>query len=504
MAVYDIADGSIHRFRFDNSLMIPRLLKCLGKCLDIENYDGGVMVMNLECDTAVSLKAPNSIENGTLRWNLISDRLVLIEEYSADPYKLCANIAVWTGLERQARGTSLAQSLYGRHVEYTSPEYQKFIPEVYDLTPIYGILGEEKASAAVADYYSLICEERQALPPLYRLIHGTGITREQLKKYNQTAENKLSDDVIEALYLDSALDSAHVMRVKQALLAETSLFYDGKAYSLWEALSGYLPADVMVEYLGSIEGYVQRNCSQKWITHVANAKEEYIKAAKNPKKGDAIYSFNMIASQGKQAATYRIDVVLTGRYRNNTQFEDDLTVWGEFELRAFDKSGKQTGSVKLYSDVVNQYGSIGLDTQSLSGSFITDAADNIIVFSMPNGNVNDNVRDATIYGITISGELFMYEIEDSEVFRYISPNPGGGSMSRVSADTVIVSDLNGRFRPNFEGDTDNTKYLCDFYSDDYFREISFYRVDEMNRRIIPHIYITALAVKVFWIRDIRA
>ena len=41
-------------------------------------YDGGVMVMNLECDTAVSLKAPNSIENGTLRWNLISDRLVLI------------------------------------------------------------------------------------------------------------------------------------------------------------------------------------------------------------------------------------------------------------------------------------------------------------------------------------------------------------------------------------------------------------------------------------------
>ena len=78
---------------------------------------------------------------------------------------------------------------------------------------------------------------------------------------------------------------------------------------------------------------------------------------------------------------------------------------------------------------------------------------------MPNGNVNDNVRDATIYGITISGELFMYEIEDSEVFRYISPNPGGGSMSRVSADTVIVSDLNGRFRPNFEGDTDNTKYL---------------------------------------------
>lgn len=78
MAVYDIADGSIHRFRFDNSLMIPRLLKCLGKCLVIENYDGGVMVMNLECDTAVSLKAPNSIENGTLRWNLISDRLVLI------------------------------------------------------------------------------------------------------------------------------------------------------------------------------------------------------------------------------------------------------------------------------------------------------------------------------------------------------------------------------------------------------------------------------------------
>ncbi len=486
MAVYDITDGSIHRFRFDNSPMTSRLLKCLGKCLVIENYDGGVIVMNLECDTAVSLRAPESIENGVLSWNLISDRLVLIEEYSTYPYNLCANIAVWTGLERQVRGTSLAQRLYGRHVEYTAPEYQKFIPEVYDLTPIYEILGEEKASAAVSEYYTVICEERQALPPLYRLVHDTGITREQLKKYNETAENKLSDDVIEALYLDPTLDSASV---KQALLAETSLFHDGNAYSLWEALSGNLPADVMVEYLDSIEGYVQRNCSDKWITHVANAKDSCAKAAKKPKIGDAIYSFDMIASQGKQATTYRIDVVLTGRDRHNAPSEEDPTIWGEFELRAFDKSGKQTGSVKLYSDVVSQYGYIGLDAQGLSGSFITEAADNIIVFSMPNGNVNDNVRDASIYGITISGELFMYEIEDSEDFRYISPNPGGGSMSRVSANTVLISDLDGRFRPGFEGDTPDTKYLCDFYSDDYFRTISFYRVDEKNRKIIPHIFI---------------
>ncbi|GEM_PF-5948844 len=77
MAVYDIADRSVHRFRF-NSNFILQSAESLGKCLVFETYDGGVMVMNLECDTAVSLKAPNSIENGTLRWNLISDRLVLI------------------------------------------------------------------------------------------------------------------------------------------------------------------------------------------------------------------------------------------------------------------------------------------------------------------------------------------------------------------------------------------------------------------------------------------
>ncbi len=496
MCVYDIQNGSVHCFRFATPIITNmELAKSLGKCLVFYPDAGNVIIMNLECDTAVSLRAPNNIENGIMNYRIISDRLVLIEEYSTAPYKLYANIAVWTGLKRQARWESLETKLYGRHVEYSTPEYQKFIPEVYDLTPIYEILGEEKAAAAVADYYSLIREERQALPPLYRLVHSTGITREQLKKYNETAQSKLPDDVIEALYLDwNGAESAETERVKQALLAETSLMYNGNAYSLWEALTSNLPADVMSDYLGSIEGYVQRNCSKKWITHVANAKKEYANAAKTPKIGDTIYSFDMIASQGKQAVTYRIDVVFTGRDRHNVPSEDDPTVWGEFELRAFDKSGKQTGSVRFYSGKPgNQFGATGLDAQKLLGAFKTDIADNIIVYSSTNERINDGIYNAVIYGITFSGELFMYEIEDSDDFTFLISNPGASPESRIQANTIVSclvpSDLSGGLHPNFEGDSPDTKYLFDFFSELDGRTMYFYRIDEENRKLIPHIVV---------------
>ena len=84
--------------------------------------------------------------------------------------------------------------LYSRHVEYSSEEYQKFVPEVYDMTPIYEILGEEAAQKALAEHYKREMLVRQSVPPLYRLIKDTGITREQLEAYNKTAENKLSDE----------------------------------------------------------------------------------------------------------------------------------------------------------------------------------------------------------------------------------------------------------------------------------------------------------------------
>ena len=500
--VYGIADGSIHRFRFNNPINTVYSPKCLGKCLVLRTYGSGILVMNLECDTAVSLSLPDSMENGCMVYELISDRLVLIEVLSSgDNNDNYANIAVWTGLEREVRGTSLAGRIYGRHVEYTAPEYQKFIPEAYDLTPIYKILGEEKAAAAIADYYSLIWEERQAIPPLYRLIHGTGITKEQLKKYNETAENKLSDDVIEALYLDLMLVSSEAERVKEALLAETSLFYEGEAYSLREAIVSDFPDDVIADYINSIEGYVNRNCSNYWISLVDSAKERYDNAVESagPKVGDAIYSFNMIASQGKQAVTYRIDVVFTGRDRHQSSTENDTMVWGEFELRAFDKSGKQTGSVRFYSGKPgNQFGATGLDTQKLLDAFKTDIADNIIVYSTTNERINDGIYDAVIYGITFSGELFMYEIEDSEDFTFLISNAGASPKSRIQANTIVScivpSDLSGGFRPNFEGNSPDTKYLFDFFSENDGRTMYFYRIDEENRKLIPHIVVNGYYV----------
>ncbi len=490
MAVYDISDGSTHRFRFNNTVGRIYSWDCLGKCIAMrtDGINAGVIVMNLEDDSAVNLIIPENIEYGSMLFELVSDELVLIEEFASGYNDFSVNIAVWTGLEREVRDTSLSGRMYGRHVEYTAKEYQKFIPEAYDLTPIYKILGEEKASAAVADYYSLTCGERQALPPLYRLIHSAGITREQLKNYNQTAQNKLSDDVIEALCLDRTLASSEAVRVKEALLAETSLFYDGNAYSLNEAISANLPYDVKAEYLGRIEGYVRKNCSNHWINLVNQVKEgcDDAVAAASTKVGETIYSFDKTAVQGDKTADYRIDVVCTGKDGHRSSEEFSTTIRGEFELRAFDENGKQTGSVKLYSG--SQGNATGLDTKNLSRAFSAITADNIIIFSSPN-YIGDNSYVATIYGITFSGELFMYEIEDSDNFIYTNSNPGSSSICRISANTLIASDLLGYIRPNLEGDTPDTGYLHDSYSDYDIRQISFYQIDEENRRIIPKIFI---------------
>lgn len=491
IAIYDISDGSVHRFRFNKPLGNIYSWDCLGKCIAmrIDGSSDGAMVMNLEDDSAVNLIVPDNIEYGSMLFELVSDRLVLIEEL-ATGYNI--NIAVQTGLDRQARDTSLAGRLYGRHVEYTAKEYQKFIPEVYDLTPIYEILGEEKAAAAIADYYSLICEERQALPPLYRLLHGMGITKEQLIKYNQTAKNKLSDDVIEALYLDWTLVSSEAERVKKALLAETSLFYDGYAYSLNEAISANLPYDVKAVYLGRIEGYVRENCSDHWINLVDQVKESCEEAvtAASSKVGETIYSFDKTAVQGDKTADYRIDIVFTGRDRHQSSDDFSTTLWGEFELRAFDKNGKQTGSVKLYNGLPgNQFGAMGLDTKDLSHVFKAIVADNIILFSTPYQYATDDVYNVTVYGITFSGELFMYEIEDSEDFTYISSDAGAEPINRISANAIIAGDLYSYIRPNLEGDLPDTRYLHDSYEDYDIRQICFYQIDEENRKIIPKIFI---------------
>ena len=488
--VYGIADGSTHRFRFSSPIVRANTPKCLGKCLAFKTHSG-IVVMNLECDTAISLNLPKNIESGSTNYEIISDQLVLIDEFASGYNDFRMNIAVWTGLERVARDTSLAGRLYGRHVEYTAKEYQKFIPEVYDLTPIYEILGEEKAAAAIADYYSLICEERLALPPLYRLLHGMEITKEQLKKYNETAENKLPDDVIEALYLDWMLVSSKAERVKKALLGETSLFYDGYAYSLSEAISANLPYDVMAEYLGSVEEYVKENCSSYWINILRQEKEYYDDevTAANSKTGETIYSFNKTAVQGDKTVDYRIDVVCTGRDGNQSSDEFSTDIWGEFELRAFDKDGKQTGSVRLEGGLPgNRFVATGINTENLSVTFDAITAENIIIFSSPYYS-RDDAYISSIYGITFSGELFMYEIEDSDDFIYTNSNPGGGSQYRISANTIIESDLYSYIRPNFKGDSPDAKYLRDSYVDYDIRQISFYQIDAQNRKIIPKIFV---------------
>lgn len=194
--------------------------------------------------------------------------------------------------------------------------------------------------------------------------------------------------------------------------------------------------------------------------------------------------------QGDKTADYRIDIVFTGRDRHQSSDDFSTTLWGEFELRAFDKNGKQTGSVKLYNGLPgNQFGAMGLDTKDLSHVFKAIVADNIILFSTPYPYATDDVYNVTVYGITFSGELFMYEIEDSEDFTYISSDAGAEPINRISANAIIAGDLYSYIRPNLEGDLPDTRYLHDSYEDYDIRQICFYQIDEENRKIIPKIFI---------------
>lgn len=193
--------------------------------------------------------------------------------------------------------------------------------------------------------------------------------------------------------------------------------------------------------------------------------------------------------QGDKTVDYRIDVVCTGRDGNQSSDEFSTDIWGEFELRAFDKNGKQTGSVRLEGGLPgNRFGATGINTENLSRTFDAITAENIIIFSSPYYS-RDNTYISSIYGITFSGELFMYEIEDSDDFIYTNSNPGGGSQYRISANTIIESNLYSYIRPNFKGDSPDTKYLHDSYEDYDIRQISFYQIDAQNRKIIPKIFI---------------
>lgn len=254
ITVYGIADGSAHRFEagvddYDRDCLVKS--ECVGGCLAVTPSRDRLFVINLETDVIQPYEPSDDRLN--VRVEKVCEDKVLFSTVNRISGKSTESYAIWSGIQQKPAAPDSVLRLYGRHVEFSLPEYQKYVPEVYDMTPIYEILGEEAADSAVNEYYRMSMTERLSVPPLYRILNSTGITREQLSRYNESAQNRLSDDIISALYLDDA------DKVCNALIGEFSVVYGGEIYSLVEA--GYkirreLPVDVVTEFGKDIGPYM--------------------------------------------------------------------------------------------------------------------------------------------------------------------------------------------------------------------------------------------------------
>ena len=193
--VYDITSGKFHDYLmaiddYDVSNMVQS--RCEGDCLAIAPNKEVAYVIDLAHDKMGKYTPPDA-QYSIGVWEVYNDAVVFnVSHKSSNEGFGYFVVRLDTQPEPEEAATEL--KLYSRHVEYSSEEYQKFVPEVYDMTPIYEILGEEAAQKALAEHYKREMLVRQSVPPLYRLIKDTGITREQLEAYNKTAENKLSDE----------------------------------------------------------------------------------------------------------------------------------------------------------------------------------------------------------------------------------------------------------------------------------------------------------------------
>lgn len=254
ITVYGIADGSAHRFEagvddYDIDCLVKS--ECVGDCLSVTPSPDKLFVINLETDVIQPYEPSDDRLN--VKVEKVCEDKVLLSTVNRISGRSTESYAIWSGIQPEPAAPDSVLRLYGRQVEFSLPEYQKYVPEVYDMTPIYEILGEESADSAVNEYYRLSMTERLSVPPLYRILNSTGITREQLSEYNESAQNRLSDDVISALFLDDA------DKVSNALIGEFSVVYGGEIYSLVEA--GYkirreLPVDVVMEFAKDIGPYM--------------------------------------------------------------------------------------------------------------------------------------------------------------------------------------------------------------------------------------------------------
>ncbi len=193
--VYDITSGKFHDYLmaiddYDVSNMVQS--RCEGVCLAIAPNKEVAYVIDLAHDKMGKYTPPDA-QYSIGVWEVYNDAVVFNVSHKSSNEGF-GYFVVRLDAQPEPEEAATELKLYSRHVEYSSEEYQKFVPEVYDMTPIYEILGEEAAQKALAEHYKREMLVRQSVPPLYRLIKDTGITREQLEAYNKTAENKLSDE----------------------------------------------------------------------------------------------------------------------------------------------------------------------------------------------------------------------------------------------------------------------------------------------------------------------
>lgn len=126
-------------------------------------------------------------------------------------------------------GSGILEHPEGGPVQGVGPEeLKRYYPDnLYNTAVLFEIVGEE----TVESFFENLSQEKDAaeieqLPPLYRAVHGLGITKEQLLAV--VGEDDYTEQQIELIYTGT------VQEIQKKLKTNWTFWYDGRLYNIYD------------------------------------------------------------------------------------------------------------------------------------------------------------------------------------------------------------------------------------------------------------------------------
>lgn len=147
---------------------------------------------------------------------------------------------------------------------------RKYIDDVYDTYLASLIVGNEAIDEWVNNVYlKKTPKEQEDTSPLYQIIHDLSISREDLTRVSKEHNNRLSELVITALYVDD------LEEMKRLLVSPMALYYDCEIYTYDELSKDKkagekIPPETIGDYLDFIELVCEYNGEIKYMQEEIN------------------------------------------------------------------------------------------------------------------------------------------------------------------------------------------------------------------------------------------